>query len=644
MSQDYNYDDQGQFFPYFVTTITALITVPVTYSWLKPSKGLENTAPRIQSDFKPEHADLIEGQRRKQKRKERKVKRMLISIGGWLVIAWMVYLMVVTARTTPKLWDPYSVLEVSMSATEQEIKRRYRMLSLTMHPDKVQPDPEKNLTLEAINDRWVEVTKAFKALTDEEVRNNYLKYGHPDGKQSFSIGIALPKFIVSEGNGKYVLLLYGTLLGVLLPYLVGKWWYGTQRYTREKVLVASAGNLFREYKDDVSVAGLIGMFSSGEEYKLLLKGSKGTAGVDKLEQRILEEPGLSNVGASLSAKDRQKFQEMDDLVRKKALGLLWAYLGRVELDDAALNDEKFEVAPIASALNESFTAIALAYMNTRAILSAYRASQHLIQALAHGAPPLMQLPYFTPAVVKAAEGLERHHLTIQDFMNIPADRRKKLVTAPGLLKDSEYETAMSVVSQLPTLKVDKAFFKVVGERFVTPGSLVNFVVKGRIIPPGTMNVPQVNEKDLEDVDPAEGDLDALHGRKKGEGTDSENPVQPPLAHAPYFARDYSPRWHLFHADSKSGKLAVPPFTFRQFAKPIFDENGKPTFNVQTMRTQFVAPAQPGRYTFVMHLVCDSYIGMDMKMDVVLVVEDPSKAEVMKDEEDISEPEEVWQVR
>ena len=67
----------------------------------------------------------------------------------------------------------------------------------------------------------MEVSKAFKALTDEEIRNNYIQYGHPDGKQGFSIGIALPKFIINEGSGKYVLLVYGLLLGVLLPYLVG---------------------------------------------------------------------------------------------------------------------------------------------------------------------------------------------------------------------------------------------------------------------------------------------------------------------------------------------------------------------------------------------------------------------------------------
>jgi hypothetical protein len=39
---------------------------------------------------------------------------MMFSIGGWVVIAFMIYLIIVTARTVTKIWDPYDVLGVSM--------------------------------------------------------------------------------------------------------------------------------------------------------------------------------------------------------------------------------------------------------------------------------------------------------------------------------------------------------------------------------------------------------------------------------------------------------------------------------------------------------------------------------------------------
>ena len=121
---------QGQFFPYFIVTLTSFVTIPVTYSLLKPSKGaqtsqlgsgtiltlyteLENTATRIPSEFVPEHADLIEKQRKKQKRRERRIKRAITSVLGWTIIAGMIYLISITSRTAPQIWNPYEVLGIS---------------------------------------------------------------------------------------------------------------------------------------------------------------------------------------------------------------------------------------------------------------------------------------------------------------------------------------------------------------------------------------------------------------------------------------------------------------------------------------------------------------------------------------------------
>ena len=225
------------------------------------------------------------------------------------------------------------------SASEKQVNKRYRDLSRVFHPDKARPDESKNQTLEDINEYWVELSKAYKALTDEEIRNNYIQFGHPDGKQSFSIGIALPKFIVTEGNGKYVLLVYGILLGVLLPYVVGKWWYGTQKMTKEKVLIASAGNLFREYTEDLTEADVINALSCGEEYKEVLSGNKADTGLGKVEKRINESDSFGSGSAGIAPSDKEKLENSDG-VRRKVLALLWAYLGRVTLDKSTLDDGK----------------------------------------------------------------------------------------------------------------------------------------------------------------------------------------------------------------------------------------------------------------------------------------------------------------
>ena len=216
--------------------------------------------------------------------------------------------------------------------SEKQISKHYKKLSLKFHPDKIRPDVSKNETIDMLNDRFVELTKAYKALTDEEVRNNYIQYGHPDGKQSFSIGIALPQFIVTEGNGKYVLLFYGVLLGVLLPYAVGKWWYGTQALTKEKVLINSANSLFKEFKDDISESGVVGALSVGDEYQETLKGGNAENGLGKVENAV-----LASDEESLSSEDRALLKSQEDPIRRKTLALLWAYLGRIELKDQTLD-------------------------------------------------------------------------------------------------------------------------------------------------------------------------------------------------------------------------------------------------------------------------------------------------------------------
>ena len=86
---------------------------PTPHSLSDTYAELENTGTTIESNFAPEHADLIQGQRKKQKRAERRTKRGLLMLGGWSLNALMIYLIWVTARTVTKIWDPYDVLGVS---------------------------------------------------------------------------------------------------------------------------------------------------------------------------------------------------------------------------------------------------------------------------------------------------------------------------------------------------------------------------------------------------------------------------------------------------------------------------------------------------------------------------------------------------
>ena len=110
--------------------------------------------------------------------------------------------------------------------------------------------------------------------------------------------------------------------------------------TRERVLIASAGNLFREYKEDITEGGIIGALSCGEEFKEVLNGEKAELGTGTIERKILADSTFAPTAAGLTSRDKADLEKLDGGVRRKTLGLLWAYLGRLDLEQAALNDGK----------------------------------------------------------------------------------------------------------------------------------------------------------------------------------------------------------------------------------------------------------------------------------------------------------------
>ncbi len=111
--------------------------------------------------------------------------------------------------------------------------------------------------------------------------------------------------------------------------------------SKERVLIESANNLFREYTETMAEGDVVTALSCGAEFQEILKGDKAESGLSKIETRILAEGEGTPLAGGLSLKDKTKLEDLDNGVRRKALALLWAYLSRVELSDAALNEKRF---------------------------------------------------------------------------------------------------------------------------------------------------------------------------------------------------------------------------------------------------------------------------------------------------------------
>jgi translocation protein SEC63 len=120
------------------------------------------------------------------------------------------------------------------------------------HPDKAK-DKDKDIA----EDMFVDISKAYKTLTDDDTRKNWEEYGNPDGRQSFSFGIALPSWIVDPENKAAVLGVYAILFGLLLPYVVGRWWSKSKKFSKDGVLNYSMGLFVRELKEGSLRSGTI---------------------------------------------------------------------------------------------------------------------------------------------------------------------------------------------------------------------------------------------------------------------------------------------------------------------------------------------------------------------------------------------------
>jgi hypothetical protein len=56
-------------------------------------------------------------------------------------------------------------------------------------------------------------------MTDEKARDNFLKYGNPDGKGSMAVGIALPNFLQKQEYQLQVLIVFFVIITIIIPTL-----------------------------------------------------------------------------------------------------------------------------------------------------------------------------------------------------------------------------------------------------------------------------------------------------------------------------------------------------------------------------------------------------------------------------------------
>ncbi|KAG5645765.1 hypothetical protein DXG03_005302 [Asterophora parasitica] len=622
----YHYDEAGNMAAYFLITFLALILVPTTILSFKPSKkSLDGCQCKPCIEQRKRASSLL---------KPTFSKKTILLVSGWSLLGFICY-KVANATLDNKIYDPFEILGISAAryggkGDQISLQEAFQALvgalldtsctflkGLFSHPDKVKASA--NMTIEAIQNRFVELTKAYKSLTDETIRENLEKYGHPDGRQDISMGIAIPKWIVERQNNIYVLGFYGLVFGIALPALVGRWWFGSRQKTKDGVNALSAAAFFKHLKEESTFEEVLATFGKAYQWELPAQKAQSAPELDELEKQIKE-------------KARLKWEEVkrlcgQDAPRRKALVLLYAHLLRLPIQSVSLRTEQTEILLQTPLLLTALLNIATSRNWLSSSIAVMRLHAYITQALLPGSERLRfaQLPNIK---IDEVLTLAPEASDIADFVHALEEKQ-----------DGRVVDVKKAVAKWGRAEIVDAAFKVIGERIVTPSSIVFLVVKLRISPP---TLKSAEQEDL-DVDETkrriklndEKDEEFLLSRKEAEDLPSEDALTG-SAHAPYWPGERKPSWWLVLGDEKSNRVVVPPVKISDI--PLTQPGHERDF--RSYKVQFQAPPNVGVFTWKAQLISDTFVGEDSSVDIILKIEDASVLDAEDPSEDeISDPDE-----
>lgn len=606
---NYNYDESGLYFYYFLVTILALIVVPYT---LKTVRYFTSKVPKCGFVCSCEACNTKDSLLKSKKKSLFSHKRLYFLVFGWAAIAVLARFIIRNTLIEKIAFDPFEILGIEYGTSEKDIKKAFRKLSLLYHPDKATDLPK-----EKVEDRFVRITKAYKVLTDEVSRLNYEKYGNADGVDTNEIGIALPSWLVDGKNLPIVLGFYIFAFMIAMPYFIGKWWNSSSKYTKDKIMHLTMALYYRDLKENMTFKKIIELLSASAEFKDELPWRPtDNAAVSSFFNRIRQDIDAVKTGEKFDISDKYTAPYC-----VKAYCLLYAHMFRLPIEDANLLCDQQLIVQKSITLLDGMVQICVARDWVRLMQTIVTVQQSIVQALHDDSHQLTQLPFVSADVAKTFKQRKRNVKSLMDFLTLSSEDQ---ITAMKHASDDEFKSILSVAYSFPVVEMVSVTAKVLGYDKIIPGSIITLTVK--------LAVTSLNKKNDETATLADSPKEAAAHDDEGEnvlldeegniideGVTAKGPLlsrsasaaaSPPPIHAPFFPQARTCGWWVFVA-SKNNNFIVSPTKVTGISE---HEPRTVTFN-------FPSPSQPTTFTLMVHVKCDSIVGLDtMKEITVKVVE------------------------
>lgn len=362
----------------------------------------------------------------------------LINLGFTIVLTIVFIWLLVSVSTDGEVnsFDPFVILEIDSGADSKVVKKAYRSLSLKYHPDKNPGD-------RAAEAKFMMFSKAYEALTDEAARNNWEKFGNPDGKQSLEVSIGLPSFLLDSEYRNLVLLMYLLFIVGVIPFVVYTYYSKSSKFG-EKDIMYDTYSWFQNTLNEHSLTKWLPetMAASAEFRK------------HNVPKTVEDKASVSQVMSLVKTQMQKPKIDLPAVVKGNVL--LHAHLLRKseEIKSPQLVDDLRHMLRLSTSLNDAMISVCQHSDYFQTAMNCIEFGQYVTQAMWVKDSPLLQLPHFTNAEVKHAVKGKGKATSVLEYKALEDDQKKGMAD----FTEEQKKDVLNYLKIIPDISVNTKVF------------------------------------------------------------------------------------------------------------------------------------------------------------------------------------------
>jgi len=351
-----------------------------------------------------------------------------------LLFFWL--LVNVTEDGEVNSFDPFNILEIDRGADDKTIKKAYRSLSVKFHPDK----NRGNRVAEA---KFMMVAKAYESLTNAEARENYEKYGNPDGKQSLEVSIGLPNFLLQTEYRNLVLVVYLIFMVGVIPFAVYTYYTDSSKFGEKDIMYDTYSWFHNTLNEHTLVKWLPEVMAASAEFRH-----------HNVPKTAEDKAAVSQVMGLVKTNMQKPKHSLPAIVKSNVL--LHAHLMRKsdKIESEQLQDDLKRMLRLSTSLNDAMISVCKHQDHLQTAMNCIEYGQYLTQAMWVKDSSLLQLPYFTEEEVKHTQKGKGKAGNIVEYMALEDDQKKGMAT----FSEEKKQDVLSYLKMIPDIEVTSKVF------------------------------------------------------------------------------------------------------------------------------------------------------------------------------------------